>query len=288
MIDLIIQGPEHCCVYKTINNHINNPKINKIIVSTTYILDSNRYKMKIFDYMNKYNKYPENPKLIFLETKIDKKEYFNGFNCYFQYISSYNGFMKASVKSLKIRSSSFYKNLDPFIDEIIKNDNKIIVTDFFFRNVTSAVMTKAGCKENIKYHPSDHIVGGNTNTLIKIFKIAIDISEYNNPIKPSLESGFGPEVIFGISSVLAYGFKLSELIQERYEQLQKIFIIVNIKYAIFSVTDLRCLNKKINNNDYYQKYFKNDNNNEYIYTLKYNYDDIQHQKYFQKLYLNDN
>ena len=63
--------------------------------------------------------------------------------------------------AVKIRSDEFYSNLSPFFEQMQLNSDKITTNDVFFRN-----------GKKWKFHPSDHLVGGKTVMLGKIFRLA--------------------------------------------------------------------------------------------------------------------
>jgi hypothetical protein len=274
-VSLIIQGPEHEYLYKSILQHINNPKIDKIIVSTTYIEEKNKYSSKITKYLEKY----EN-KLIFIELPIEiNDKIWNNQNCYRQFVSSYNGFLNASEKAFKMRTSSFYLNIDSIIESILLNEEKITTTDLIFRNVECETFFASKLKSTI-YHPSDHIIGGKTEILLKIFNRAINMCNTNFPFKNNL----CPERIFGICSIHEYGFIPSNCPKDRFKQLQKIYHIVNTKNIGFAITHFSKLGK-MNNLDYIKMHIKK-NKTESIFTLDYDYNDAKHDQYYDNLYKN--
>lgn len=83
-------------------------------------------------------------------------------NRYFQFSSLYNGLSIIDTEYvIKLRSDEYYTNLNPIMEKVITNPEKIITNDVFFRKT-----------KNYKFHPSDHIIAGKTETLLKIFKKA--------------------------------------------------------------------------------------------------------------------
>lgn len=87
-------------------------------------------------------------------------------NRYYQFLSTHLGLTACKTQyAVKIRSDEFYSDMTPFIEEMIEKNDKVVTTDIFFR------------KSLIPYHPSDHLVGGETKELLEIFKIAREMCE---------------------------------------------------------------------------------------------------------------
>jgi hypothetical protein len=62
--------------------------------------------------------------------------------------------------AIKIRSDEFYSNIVPVLDAVKEMPTKIITTDIFFR------------KSTVPFHPSDHMVAGETKMLMDVFATA--------------------------------------------------------------------------------------------------------------------
>lgn len=92
--------------------------------------------------------------------------YYNEQNRYYQFLSTHLGLTACKTSyAIKIRSDEFYSDLAPFVEEVLNVNDKIVTNDVFFRN------------SSIPYHPSDHLVGGETKELTEIFKLAREFSE---------------------------------------------------------------------------------------------------------------
>lgn len=92
------------------------------------------------------------------------EEYNNHQNRYYQFLSSLVGFQLSKTEfSIKLRSDESY-NLNVFSNKLISilslNEKiKVICNDVFFRKYSK-----------YKYHPTDHLWGGRTQDLLKIFE----------------------------------------------------------------------------------------------------------------------
>jgi hypothetical protein len=85
----------------------------------------------------------------------------NDQNIYFQCTSSLNGLGEADTEfSIKVRSDEAYTDLMPMIREIMANPEKLVTNNTYFRR-----------DREWKFHPSDHVIGGRTDTLKGTFSI---------------------------------------------------------------------------------------------------------------------
>ena len=84
----------------------------------------------------------------------------NDANRYYQYISSSYGIEASKTKFvIKARTDEYYSNLDVIIAASASTPNKIITNDVFFRKT-----------KFYAYHPSDHLMVGNANCMISVYK----------------------------------------------------------------------------------------------------------------------
>jgi len=117
---------------------------------------------------------------------------YNEQNRYYQFLSTHLGLTACTTPyAIKIRSDEFYSDLTPFIEEVLEVNDKIVTNDVFFRNAT------------IPYHPSDHLVGGDTKEMTNAFKLAREFSENTdlretNPLTKicrATKTPFGPNLL---------------------------------------------------------------------------------------------
>jgi len=88
---------------------------------------------------------------------------FNLFNTYYQFFSTYAGILSTNTKYvIKVRSDNYIGGIQKFIDIVLKNPNKFVCSNLYFRPDSVA-----------KFHPSDQIIGGTTENMLKAFKIMI-------------------------------------------------------------------------------------------------------------------
>lgn len=105
--------------------------------------------------------------------------YNNNQNRYYQFLSSFVGLQLSKTEfSIKLRADESY-NLNIFSDKLIKilsvNEKvKVICNDVFFRKYSK-----------YKYHPTDHLWGGRTQDLLKIFEKSLSYCKNSNLLKES-------------------------------------------------------------------------------------------------------
>jgi hypothetical protein len=117
----------------------------------------------------------QNISCILYDENVNRPEFNNVQNRYFHFLSTHLGLEVSSTKySIKLRSDEFYSDLNPFMKKIKENPDKIITNDVFFR--------KSSFK---RFHPSDHLVGGKTQLMRKIFTKAKNYSENPKEIQNS-------------------------------------------------------------------------------------------------------
>lgn len=99
-----------------------------------------------------------------IHSQINNKQ-----NRYLQFSSTLTGLENIKTKyTIKVRSDEYYSDLRPIISSLHENSNKIVCNDIFFRKT-----------KNFPYHPSDHLIASETDTLKKIFEKSIIDCENN-------------------------------------------------------------------------------------------------------------
>lgn len=95
---------------------------------------------KVLDYINKNN--------------IENRQ-----NIYLQVFTSLSGLQKCKTKyAIKVRADEWYDDFSKFIMIMTKTPNKITTHNMFFRKLGE-----------YPYHISDHVIGGTTENLLKMF-----------------------------------------------------------------------------------------------------------------------
>lgn len=149
---LVFQGPLHQnFIYGLLNNY--KEYTDNIVVSHW---DSDN--LDLLEYFTEYNIQPT------LVTNKSHKAYnaYNNQNVYYQVYTTLSGLEKVTTPYvLKLRTDQWYGNLEPFLNAVRQEPNKFICTNLHFR------------PDHIcKYHPSDKLIGSNTQDLLKTFQIA--------------------------------------------------------------------------------------------------------------------
>ena len=93
----------------------------------------------------------------------------NQANRFYQFYSTYKGVCLVDTEFvIKMRSDEYYTNLVPLAEKILKNPDKFVCNDVFFRN------PETNEQENFLFHPSDHLYGGKTDIIKQTLKTCID------------------------------------------------------------------------------------------------------------------
>jgi len=160
---LIIQGPMHrnmltmCLLHPNIHTIIStwddptwtHPTIQE------YLAPIKRDNLQII-----VNKPPKPSKL---ETLYNKQ------NRYLQFLSTHKGLMWAQTKYvIKARSDEYYSDLSPMMHALLLDDKKLVTNDVFFRRV-----------EYLRYHPSDHLLCGQTTKMKELFSKLMYDCQFN-------------------------------------------------------------------------------------------------------------
>jgi len=149
---LVFQGPLHQnFIYGLLNNY--KEYTDNIVVSHW---DSDN--LDLLEYFTEYDIQST------LVTNKSHKAYnaYNNQNVYYQVYTTLSGLEKVTTPYvLKLRTDQWYGNLEPFFNAVRQEPNKFICTNLHFR------------PDHIcKYHPSDKLIGSNTQDLLKTFQIA--------------------------------------------------------------------------------------------------------------------
>jgi len=101
---------------------------------------------------------------------------YNEQNRYLQFCSTYLGLREVETEYvIKVRSDEYYSNLMPAIEKFLKDPNKILTNNVFFRKTSY-----------LRYHPSDHLIIGRTAFLREVYENCIAECEQNGD---TLEEG---------------------------------------------------------------------------------------------------
>jgi hypothetical protein len=134
----------------------------------------------------------KNCSYVLYDENVNLPTFNNSQNRYFHFLSTLLGLELSKTEySIKLRSDEFYSNLDPFLENIKKNPDKITTNDVFFRRFPFR-----------KFHPSDHLVGGSTHLMKDVFTRAKDYSE--NPKTLSISPWFREESMISAENQLCY------------------------------------------------------------------------------------
>jgi hypothetical protein len=132
-------------------------------------------------------------------------------NRYLHFFSVAAGLQLCNTKySIKLRSDEFYSDLSPFV-EAVQSSGKIVTNDVFFRR-----------PEKYVFHPSDHLVGGTTETLLEAFSLARKYCEMPDELKKiptvdkkifaDIKKSLAAEQVFGVAAIVtAQGLNSLEL-----------------------------------------------------------------------------
>lgn len=161
---MVIQGPIHRNMLTMCLLH---PHINTIISTWD---DPNWTHPTVREYLKSI----ERPNLQIIvnrplkQEKLDKV--YNKQNRYLQFLSTSKGLMWSQTKyTIKIRSDEYYSDLTPLMYTLIQDDSKLVTNDVFFRR-----------SEYLRYHPSDHIICGQTHKMKELFSKLMYDCQFNH------------------------------------------------------------------------------------------------------------
>jgi hypothetical protein len=93
----------------------------------------------------------------------------NDSNRFYQFYTTYKGALLVETEfCIKMRADEYYTNLVPLAEALLKEPDKLICNDVFVRNPDSIEIESFHC------HPSDHLYGAKTETLVKAMKLSLD------------------------------------------------------------------------------------------------------------------
>ena len=218
-ISIIIQGPLNHRSINTIPNYLN---YGEVIVSCWDSDDTNI--LKPFEDRIKLvvNKYSEVEPFVFKSKTKNPMIYQN--------ITTLNGLEKASgFLSIKVRSDESYPILDPLIEILKRNrDTKNESTGVYnwFKIVTSNIYFRKD--REFKYHPSDHLIAGQTDRLKTVFEKTL------NKCKKREVGRLTPEQLIATSAISSYYDPIEKkfdkpLLDNSIHLMKKHFNIIRIK-----------------------------------------------------------
>lgn len=158
---IIIHGPLHENTPKSVIKHKNYANI--ILVHPKPVDDRSK---EIYNNLINLTFDNNNISIMIYGDVIDNK-FDNYQNRYYHFLSSVVGLTVCKTDyCLKMRSDEYYENLDPFFNSIFENKEKITTADIYFRKSTAYV-----------FHLSDHLVGGKTKVLRKVYSTSKKYTE---------------------------------------------------------------------------------------------------------------
>jgi len=93
-------------------------------------------------------------------------------NYYYQLYSTHKGMEQVTAKyAIKMRTDEYYSNLAPLIDIFLRDDERLVSGNMFFRSVSAH-----------PYHISDHLFVAKSSVLKKSFSLMVD--QLNSRDKP--------------------------------------------------------------------------------------------------------
>lgn len=219
---LVIQGPIHRNLITMCMLH---PNINTVISTWE---DPNWTHPTIREYLEPIRR----DNLVIKINALPKEELinrvYNKQNRYYQFLSTLKGLKLVETKyAIKIRSDEYYSDVTPVMRVLLQNDDKMVTNDVFFRKV-----------EYLRYHPSDHIIAGQTKKLQTLFEKTIYDCQFNqDALKYApfnqfdfhifAEQQIGMKWVEMHEKVEQYPYKFSSDYNEAKELMIKHFDIVN-------------------------------------------------------------
>ena len=101
------------------------------------------------------NNVPKNVKVIV--NKLEDDDSYNFQNIKYHIGSTLSGLLETETPfAVKVRSDEYFTKMNKFISSVYFNPDELTVSNFFFR-------------KSVLFHPSDHIFGGKTKTLVDMF-----------------------------------------------------------------------------------------------------------------------
>lgn len=165
---------------------------------------------------------------------INKKCIQNGQNIYLQVYSTYYGLQKSKTKfAIKVRADEYHENFSEFINQIKTHPEKIITHNMFFRKL-----------DQYPYHFSDHLIGGTTENLFKMFNTCKNILNCDGKLpKVPRMLPHCPEQWLTTSYLRCF-YSDQELLQDIKTKMIKHFLIVPIDTFVNFVLTYNWQNKR--------------------------------------------
>lgn len=146
-VTFVVQGP---LTPETIRGIYNYKKLGKVIVSC-WDTDSEALMAQI----------PHDIKMVV--NKFEDNDEYNFQNIRYHIQSSLGGLLQVETPfAVKVRSDEYFTRMNKFINSIYLNPDAITACNFFFR-------------KTVLFHPSDHLFGGGTKTLVEMLNNSRDM-----------------------------------------------------------------------------------------------------------------
>ncbi len=113
--------------------------------------------------------------------ELHRKGIYNYNNVFYQMYTTLHGMKNVDTKYVvKVRADEYYTDMDALVEKIKTQDaKKIVTTNTFFRKLSE-----------FPWHPSDHVVGGETQNMKKLFKKGLEFCERGGYFLPEDASRF--------------------------------------------------------------------------------------------------
>jgi hypothetical protein len=173
---------------------------------------------------------------------------YNFQNIRYHLVSTLSGLKQVDSKFvIKLRGDEYYENILPIIDSLLSNPCKMTTSNIFFRGKGSSVFID-GVKSYSPptlFHPSDHIMGTNTEALKYIFEKTVEkINTYS-----CNQSGVLRVEELGLSSEYCFPYVTAEaLFCIFYLQYKGIDVLKSV--SKMSVEEVEAFHKKIITENY--------------------------------------
>ena len=151
---------------------------------------------------------------IIVADAVDASEFDNIQSVYYQACTWSQGANLCKTKyCIKTRTSCKYENMDPMIDAIILNPDKIVCSSIFFRPC---------CSTYYVYCPSDHIISMKTEEARAVTKILLESLRITKQMVPAER-----KICFATFSYRGIIPNMNDLVLAR-EQMRATYIVVDV------------------------------------------------------------
>ena len=223
-VTFIVQGS---LTEEALRGIYNYKKLGKVIVSCWDV-----------DSPHLIDKIPQDVKVIVNKLEVDDS--YNFQNIKYHIGSTLAGLLEAETPfAVKIRSDEYFTKMNKFVSSVYFSPDELTVSNFLFR------------KKRFCFHPSDHITGGKTKTLVDMFLNSREmISGYKKDEQVKVESlGFNraytykwltAEMIFCLSYLKTKGVDVvSDIKEMSLEEVEKYHRrIIQQHYRLVRASDL--------------------------------------------------